>query len=208
MIETRRQMREASAGELLATLADPEDHELVARFLGPLGSLAREWLHGEAALLTLSVATRARLAAAFELSRRRDRERCRHGPRMSSATDVFRLIGPRMRDETVEVFRLLVLDARHGLLVEVEISRGTLSTSLVHPREVFRPAIAAGGASVIVAHNHPSGDAEPSREDDGVTARLVEAGRILGIPVLDHVVVGEGSFVSYRERGRLGDETG
>ena len=95
----------------------------------------------------------------------------------------------------------LVLDGKHRLRGIQEVSRGTLTTSLVHPREVFFAAVSMKAAAVIVAHNHPSGDPEPSIEDLEVTRRLVEAGRILGIPLLDHVVLGDDErFVSLRDR--------
>ena len=92
-----------------------------------------------------------------------------------------------------------LLDARHHVLAFPEISRGTLSTSLVHPREVFRPAVISGAASIIVVHNHPSGDPTPSKEDEVVTRRLARAGEILGIPLIDHLVIGDGRQVSFRE---------
>ena len=95
---------------------------------------------------------------------------------------------------------VLVLDGKHSLLRCDRVSTGTLTSSIVHPREVFRPAIQAAAAAVICAHNHPSGDPEPSAEDVTVTRRLVEAGKLLGIPVLDHVVLGEARFVSLRQR--------
>ena len=98
------------------------------------------------------------------------------------------------------MFRALLLDARNRVLAIPEISRGTLSTSLVHPREVFRPAILAQAAAVIVAHNHPSGLSEPSEQDHAVTERLARAGRLIGIPLLDHLIVGDGSYHSYLER--------
>jgi DNA repair protein RadC len=95
---------------------------------------------------------------------------------------------------------VLLLDGKHRLVRRQRVSEGTLTSSLVHPREVFGPAVREAAAAVIVAHNHPSGDPEPSGEDLAVTRRLIEAGRILGVPVLDHVVIGDGAFVSIRDR--------
>lgn len=111
--------------------------------------------------------------------------------------DAFRAM---LADQSGEVFAVALLDGKHKLIALAEVSRGTLSSSLVHPREVFGPAVRLGAGAIIVAHNHPSGDPEPSLEDLAVTRRLIEAGRILGIPVLDHVVVGDGTFCSLRER--------
>ena len=97
-----------------------------------------------------------------------------------------------------------MLDSRHRILGITEISRGTLTASLVHPREVFKAAILANAAAIIVAHNHPSGDVTPSSEDDKVTKRLREAGKVMGIRVLDHVIVGPmGGSHSYLEMGGL-----
>jgi DNA repair protein RadC len=99
-----------------------------------------------------------------------------------------------------ETFHVLVLDGKHRLRRRERISEGTLTTSLVHPREVFGLALREGAAALIVAHNHPSGDPEPSSEDLAVTRRLVSAGRLVGVPLLDHVVVAAGGYVSMRER--------
>ena len=102
-----------------------------------------------------------------------------------------------------EHFVALYLDACHRVVRRETVSVGTLTASLVRPREVFGPAMRDGYAAVIVAHNHPSGDTTPSREDRETTRRLQEAGRILGIPVLDHLVVGSRGYFSFRERGLL-----
>lgn len=107
--------------------------------------------------------------------------------------------------EDGEVFWLLALDAQHRLATPgpVVITRDILNSSLVHPREVFRVAIVVGAAGVILAHNHPSGDPTPSADDRVVTEQLVAAGRLLDIPVLDHVIVGHGRFTSFAEAGLL-----
>lgn len=102
-----------------------------------------------------------------------------------------------------EVFRVLLLSTRNEVLKRVTVSKGSLSASLVHPRDVFYPAIKANAASIILVHNHPSGDPEPSSDDVELTERLVEAGKLLGIAILDHVVVAKRGFVSLRERGSI-----
>ena len=102
-----------------------------------------------------------------------------------------------------EVCRVALLDAQNGLLRDCVISDGTLSASLVHPREVFKLAILESAASVILVHNHPSGDPTPSREDVRLTRQLVECARLLGLNLHDHVVVGRGTFVSMAERGLM-----
>jgi len=102
-----------------------------------------------------------------------------------------------------EHFVMIAVDARNKPIAVNLVSMGTLTASLVHPREVFKPAILAGAAGVIVAHNHPSGDTRPSHEDREATKRLERAGRILGIPLLDHVIIAEDSHYSFREDGAL-----
>lgn len=110
---------------------------------------------------------------------------------------------PGMRNRRQEQFAVLLLNARHEVTRRAVVSQGSLNASIVHPREVFRPAILGSAASVILVHNHPSGDPEPSEEDLSITRRLAQVGELLGIPVLDHVVVGKRGFVSLRARGQL-----
>lgn len=108
-----------------------------------------------------------------------------------------------LRDEKREHFVALMLDAKNQMMRVSTIHIGTLTTSIVGPREVFREAVREGASSLIVAHNHPSGNPEPSAEDIAVTARLVEVGQILDMPLLDHVIVGEHAYVSLRTRGLI-----
>jgi DNA repair protein RadC len=142
-----------------------------------------------------------RLAAAFEITRRL-RSRNGHGRVvLGSPEQVFARYGPLMEDLKKEVFRVALLDAQNGLLRDVVVSEGTLSASLVHPREVFKPAIVESAASLILLHNHPSGDPTPSREDVRLTRQLVECAKLLDLRVHDHLVVGRGRYVSLAERG-------
>lgn len=108
-----------------------------------------------------------------------------------------------LRTAQREVFAVLLLNARHEMIRRVTVSVGSLNASIVHPREVFKPAVLASAASVVLVHNHPSGDPEPSEEDLSITRRLVNVGELLGIPVLDHVVVARRGLVSFRARGLL-----
>jgi DNA repair protein RadC len=112
-------------------------------------------------------------------------------------------MGPRLRDRLQEEFHVLILDARHRVVREVAVTRGTLDASLIHPREVFRLAILESAAAVVLVHNHPSGDPTPSPEDRAVTRQLADAGKAVGIPVLDHVIVGDSRHVSLSEEGLL-----
>ena len=118
-----------------------------------------------------------------------------------SAADVFARYRYAVADCPVEVFAALLLDVKHRFLCEARVSTGILNGSLIHPREVFAPCVRERAASVILVHNHPSGDPSPSPEDREVTRRLRSAGEIVGIPVLDHVIIGASSFFSFREHG-------
>ena len=145
----------------------------------------------------------ATLLAALELARRLSERRLENGDPIRGPEDVFQHFHARLRDIPHEQFHLLLLDGRHRVLREVMASRGTLTASLVHPREVFRPALREGAAALVVVHNHPSGDPGPSQEDREVTRRLVQGGALLGVPLLDHVVVAERGWVSLRGESEL-----
>lgn len=124
-----------------------------------------------------------------------------YGESLRGAKSVAEVMLPMLQDEVVEVFAVLLLNGKHRVVGIAEVSRGTLTTTLVHPREVFGPALRLASAAVIVVHNHPSGDPEPSVDDIEVTRRLIEVGRVLGVPLLDHVIVGEnGRYTSLRDR--------
>jgi DNA repair protein RadC len=142
------------------------------------------------------------ILAAVELGRRIGQVRNPGRPVVSSPADVERLLRGRIANLDRENFVVLLLNTKNEVIETSTVSVGTLGASLVHPREVFKPAVRASAASVILAHNHPSGKVEPSREDREVTRRLGEAAEILGIEVLDHLIVGDGYF-SMKEHGML-----
>jgi DNA repair protein RadC len=108
-----------------------------------------------------------------------------------------------MRDLKLEQFWTVLLDGKHRVIREVMVSQGTLNSSPVHPREVFSPAMRHSAAAVVFIHNHPSGDPTPSADDLAITSRLCEVGRMVGISVVDHVVIGDGAFTSFADRGLL-----
>jgi DNA repair protein RadC len=145
----------------------------------------------------------ARLLAAFELGARIAREERPPLSRIREPDDVARLFQNRLRDLQVEEFHLLALDSQSQVLREVLVTRGLLNSSLVHPREVFRAAIAEAAAGIIVVHNHPSGDPTPSAEDRAVTQQLVAAGRLLDLPLYDHIIIAGDRFVSFATAGLL-----
>jgi len=140
------------------------------------------------------------LAASFELARRIE-SAGEEQPLVRGPEDVVRVFGPMLRDRPQEEFWVLPLSSSNRLQRPAQVTVGTLNASLVHPRECFRPAIERSAASVIFVHNHPSGNPEPSDEDVAVTRQLAEAGRLLGIPVHDHVVIAGTTYTSLAERG-------
>jgi DNA repair protein RadC len=123
------------------------------------------------------------------------------GKRLAAASDVWAHMRARLAGLPVEEFWAIAVDVRHRVVLDSMIARGSLTGVEVHPRDVFRTLIKAGAAAVIFCHNHPSGDAEPSRQDVELTTRLREVGDLCGITVLDHVVVGRNGYVSLAERG-------
>lgn len=137
------------------------------------------------------------------VSERYTREKISKKVQLTSPKLVADCLQGKLRREKKEHFVILPLDARNNLIKISDISVGTLNANLVHPREVFKEAIQSNAAQVIVAHNHPSGDTEPSEDDLVITRRLVEAGKILGIEVVDHIIVAKNDFLSFKEKGLL-----
>lgn len=125
------------------------------------------------------------------------------GRALSSPKDAASTFMTLLQDEPAEVFAMLCVTTKHRVIAYHEVSRGTLDSTLVHPREVFKAALLANAAAVIVCHNHPSGDPSPTIDDLDVTRRLVSTGELLGVPVLDHIVVGDGRYFSFKEGGRM-----
>ncbi len=177
--------------------------EVLIRYGGSLRRLGAANPRELATASGIGPARACAVVAAFELGRRATAEPARRSARIRGPRDVFLRLGPMLRDRKQEEFWAIYLDTQNRILSEQRITVGLLNSSLVHPREVFAPAIALAAASCILAHNHPSGDPDPSPEDLEVTLQLVESGRLLGIPVRDHIVLGDGCFVSLLERGLL-----
>jgi DNA repair protein RadC len=145
----------------------------------------------------------AQISACFEIARRLESFNGDEKPKISSPEDVYRRLFPRMREQKKELFIELCLDTKNQILKEEVISMGSLNANVVHPREVFKLALTESAAHIIVAHNHPSGDPTPSREDIEITKKLVETGNIMGITVLDHVIIGDGRHFSLKEAGHI-----
>jgi len=186
--------RGASALDVADAMLGPGLHALAARSLPEL-----EGVRG------LGRTKAVRVLAALELGARVASDGGTGGgpPSLQSPQEAARYLLPRYGTRPVENFGLLALDARHRLRREAVISVGCLTASLVHPREVFQEAVVSRAAALVLFHNHPSGDPEPSAEDLALTRRLAAAGSLMGIEILDHLVLGAGRYVSLKERGHL-----
>lgn len=182
--------------------ADRIAGRLASAFPG-LRGLAARTVSELSAVDGVGTATATRLAAACELGRRLQRERRERQPVLATPRAVWRHLALELRDRDRERFLVLCLNTRNELVREIVVSVGSLNASIVHPREVFKPALASSSAAVVVAHNHPSGDPSPSAEDREVTRVIAEAGGLLDVPLHDHVIVGADSYYSFRDAGLL-----
>jgi DNA repair protein RadC len=194
-------------------LRDEPDWSLVERITGRkcpetvnLRTLSRMTQTELGKTLGLTDGQTKKLSAALVLGERLAYAGIERGEFIRKGEDVFRIFQGRMKDAKKEGFYAISMDQKHKVIDIHRISEGTLSMCPVHPREAFNPIIRDSAAAVIFLHNHPSGDPSPSQDDHSLTVRLEEAGKLLGIRVLDHIVVGEETFVSFRDRGLLGDE--
>jgi DNA repair protein RadC len=176
--------------------------ELLHR-LGSVAGLATCGIEELCATPGVGPAKAAQLKAAVELGKRALAVPLSTGMRLSSSRDLFKHFHPLLRDVKHEIFKVVLLDAKNTILKETTVSEGSLTLSIVHPREVFALAVRESAAGVIFLHNHPSGDPTPSQEDRRLTDRLVAAGSLLGIRVLDHVILGEHRYVSFADEGWL-----
>jgi DNA repair protein RadC len=178
-------------------------HTVLLSAHGSLRRLARQPVGALTSLGGVGQARAVTVMASLELGRRMSLELRVDGLPIRAPRDVYCYYGPRLEDLPVEEFHVAVLDTQRRLERDVTVSRGILNSALVHPREVFRDAIAERAATVILVHNHPSGDPTPSADDRAVTSQLAAAGRILDIAVQDHVIIGRGRYVSFVEAGLL-----
>ncbi len=145
----------------------------------------------------------AQIKAAIELGKRALTIPLTTGKVVTQSQMVFEHYAPRLRDLRKEECQVILLDAKRAVIRDKTVSQGTLTSSLVHPREVFNEAVRESAAAVIFVHNHPSGDPRPSQEDRALTVRLQAAGEILGVQVLDHIIIGDGRYVSFADEGWL-----
>jgi DNA repair protein RadC len=180
--------------------------DMAERIMAKFGGL-REIVEADVNELTnlpgIGLTKATQIQAAIELGRRTTRTKREDLVVIRSPQDVSNLLMDRMRFQTKEHFLTLHLDTKNQVIGEDTVSIGSLNASIVHPREIFKPVLKRSAASIICVHNHPSGDPTPSREDIDVTKRIVEAGKLLGIDVLDHIILGDHRFISMKEQGLM-----
>ena len=148
----------------------------------------------------IGFATACKLKAAFKLGEKAQNITAKYGQKIQSAKDVFEFLKNDLGNKKKEHFRALSLDSRNQLIGIDDVSIGTINANLVHPREVFKTAIQHLAVSIVIVHNHPSGDPEPSEDDIRSTKRLVEAGKLIDIDVLDHIIIARDKFFSFKDK--------
>lgn len=170
---------------------------------GGLRGLLRSGAGALAAYPGVGPCKAARVVAAIELGRRLNAQAATQEGRLSSSQEVYRAFSALLANETQECFWAIALNTRHRLVARALVGRGGIDACPVSPADAFRPLVREAAAAAIFVHNHPSGVPEPSREDVLLTVRLCEVGNLLGIPVLDHVIIGQGSYYSFLDAGLL-----
>jgi DNA repair protein RadC len=177
--------------------------EIISHFGDNLRELGSADLAEICSIKGMGLAKASGLKAAFTLATRFQGRKLEHLDRFTSPRQVFDYFHHEFRDSRKEYFLTLLLDGKNRIIRRVQVSEGSLNQSIVHPREVFSPAVKESAAAVILVHNHPTGDPAPSTEDITITRRLREAGDIMGIKVLDHIIVGDGKYISFVEQGLI-----
>ncbi|MFA3782979.1 DNA repair protein RadC [Melioribacteraceae bacterium 4301-Me] len=189
-------LRTGTKGKSVITLA----YEVLAKF-GNLNLLFSQTLESIKRIPGIGKDKAATLIAAFELSRRVDfQKKWESNKKIKSPQDIAEIFIPKLRDEMKEFFYVVCLNSANSIIKSEKISEGTLNSSLVHPREVFKVAIDNRSANIILIHNHPSGNLEPSNEDIKITKNIVEAGKILNIGVYDHLIIAGNNYLSFVEK--------
>jgi len=190
-----------ASGQAKASALDLANALLAA--LGGVDGLARARSDDLTRVPGIGGARAAQVLAAVELGRRTLTRADRHRVQVTGPRAVAELLLPLYGNRPVEQFGVVLLDTKHRVMRTTVVTVGTLDASIVHPREIFREAAAAGAAAIVVFHNHPSGDPEPSQEDVALTRRLIAAGVLMGIDVIDHLILGNVCYVSMKEQGYI-----
>lgn len=175
-------------------------HELVGKF-GSLKNLAEATVSELCQVKGLGMAKAVQLKAVFSLGTRLSKQEISPRYRIESPIHAYNLVKDEMEKEKRELFVVILLDTKGFVIIHQVVSIGTLSQTLIHPREVFYPAIRHNAASMILAHNHPSGDPTPSKEDFEVTNALIKVGQVMSIPVHDHIIIGSSKYISLKQSG-------
>ena len=210
----RRGAASLSDAELLALIIRTGDtatrksaidlgRELISHFSSNLRELGSADMAEITAIKGMGMAKATGVKAAFTLAARFQARKLENFDRFTSPSQVFDYFHHEFRDCRKEYFLVLLLDGKNRIIRRVQVSEGSLNQSIVHPREVFSPAVKESAAAMILVHNHPTGDPAPSQEDIAITRRLKEAGEIMGIRVLDHIIIGDGEYLSFVERGLM-----
>lgn len=198
-----------SDAELLAVVLRSGDRDanavdlarlLIAR-LGSFRSLAEKSVADLCSIKGIGLAKAAQIVALLEIAKRYGEHEFKPGQTFLTSSDIYAHFRERLASERHEHFYAVLLDNKHRKIKDIAVSRGSLTQSIVHPRDVFLPVVRESAAAVVFVHNHPSGDPTPSREDIAITRRLREVGELMGVRVLDHIVIGQGRYVSLVEEG-------
>ena len=182
-------------GENVLTIAQ----NLISHF-GNLENIKKASIEELCQVKGIGFATACKLKAAFKLGEKAQTTPTKYGQKIESPKDVFELLKNDLGDKKKEHFKILSLDSRNKLISIDDVSIGTINANLVHPREVFKTAIQHLAVSIVIVHNHPSGDPEPSEDDLEITKRITEVGKLIGINVLDHIIVTRTKFFSFKEK--------
>jgi len=154
----------------------------------------------------IGLAKFAQIKAALEMGKRLLRETSSPKKKIHNAVDLVDYYGPNMRDLKKEIFKIILLDVKNKIIRDIDVSVGSLTESIVHPREVLKEIVKESAASVIFLHNHPSGESNPSKNDIDITERLAEACNLIGVKVLDHIILGDDNYTSFAQEGLLNKE--
>jgi DNA repair protein RadC len=201
--DRRKLPSEYSDGELLTSVLGPSTAVLCERLAASHDGFRTVGVLSPADLIEHGFTTGAvnRLSAVFEIAKRYGEREFKLGQPLRGSGDVYAHFRERLAVETCELFYAVLLDNKHRKLRDVMVSKGSLTASIVHPRDVFNQVVRHSAAAIVFVHNHPSGDPTPSKEDIEITRRLREVGELMGVRVPDHIVIGKGRYVSFVDDG-------